>query len=699
MDTAIHYSRGAKVDGVDGQRPVNLTAPDFAAFADAVLADRQPRTPGNHTGKGPAWIACAFDPPRRLAVNALPRRWIGLDLDGGCDEVGFVVLCGILQRWSGFVYTSASHTREAPRARLILELDRPAPRDALIAATAAMRARIAAEMQREGREAPSLDPLCDKPEQPLFLPPEGAWAARYDGEPIVLAEILAEGLAETKAAPSAPVPGPTPAEILDPHRLAELRSALAAIPADDRTVWINVGLALYHLGDVGRELWETWSATSAKWRGAEDARRWDGFADSRSTYRAVFHRAQSHGWQNPMAKPVAQVAGASGPGTGRVPAPVAAAVPALRSMLVRYTPGALRTPPPPRRFVWDPFFPAGKVAILTGAGGTSKTGLMVRAMIGIALGEPVFDRPTTPTRCLYVTAEDTAEDLHRHLFECLRDRPDAADRVAERFTILDAAGRGLKLTRLVDGSASVTATAAELAALVGELGAGFLVLDTLSRLNGANEDTEGMARMIEAGEIVSRDTGAAVAILHHVSKEVARGGIVDQYVARGGGALSDNARSMLHLVAVTDPNDAPVPDAPVLVARRELLALHHVKANGPMLRAPIFLHRMRGEHAAVLVELKPIAQVDPNEAAWRLIADYLAATRAAVPYPTRQTIDTLSHIASRLRRRDALQWALDRGRARELPHPAPVGKGRTYIAVTDHIEAEAAAYRAAEDGA
>ena len=184
----VAYSRGAnKFDNT----PAQHTAPDFAAFRDAILADRA-------DAKGRQYIAapCALDPalggqPHRNKACALPRRFIGLDVDGSTPEA-FAAAVLHLQRYSGLVYTTASHTPAAPRFRVVLELDMPAPRAELMAASSAIRARIDAALAEDGHAALPWDASCDRPEQPLYLPLAGAQAYVMDGMPLVLGELLAD---------------------------------------------------------------------------------------------------------------------------------------------------------------------------------------------------------------------------------------------------------------------------------------------------------------------------------------------------------------------------------------------------------------------------------------------------------------------------------------------------------------------------
>lgn len=88
---------------------------------------------------------------------------------------------------------------------------------------------------------------------------------------------------------------------VDPAAIRDLRSALDHLKADDYHDWISIGQALKQLGDTGRGLWISWSRTSAKWRD-EDALRWDGFTADKTSYQAIFKKAQDAGWVNPAAK-------------------------------------------------------------------------------------------------------------------------------------------------------------------------------------------------------------------------------------------------------------------------------------------------------------------------------------------------------------------------------------------------------------
>jgi P4 family phage/plasmid primase-like protien len=102
-----------------------------------------------------------------------------------------------------------------------------------------------------------------------------------------------------------PAPPPAPPRALQPIQdlpgvLIDLQSALAAVPSDDRDVWVKVGQALKTLpDDAGWAIYDEWSKTSTKYDARDCARVWRGFKPSKTSYKAVFDIAAAHGWQNP----------------------------------------------------------------------------------------------------------------------------------------------------------------------------------------------------------------------------------------------------------------------------------------------------------------------------------------------------------------------------------------------------------------
>ena len=83
--------------------------------------------------------------------------------------------------------------------------------------------------------------------------------------------------------------------------LADVQEALRYIPADDREIWRNVGMALNDAyGDAGRGVWDEWSASSVKYDTADQEKTWHSFTPGGGIgIGTLFHHAKQNGWQSP----------------------------------------------------------------------------------------------------------------------------------------------------------------------------------------------------------------------------------------------------------------------------------------------------------------------------------------------------------------------------------------------------------------
>jgi len=77
----------------------------------------------------------------------------------------------------------------------------------------------------------------------------------------------------------------------------ELKRALMHLSADNRELWVKMGLALKNLGDKGFNLWLGWSATSSKFDSKDATRVWKSLTPTAIDYRSVFSEAQKKGWK------------------------------------------------------------------------------------------------------------------------------------------------------------------------------------------------------------------------------------------------------------------------------------------------------------------------------------------------------------------------------------------------------------------
>jgi hypothetical protein len=78
-----------------------------------------------------------------------------------------------------------------------------------------------------------------------------------------------------------------------------LRSAVLAIPPEDRDIWRDVGMALKdHLGEAGRKLWDDWSRSCPeKFDERDQEKQWVSFKREGITVATIFHYAVKSGWR------------------------------------------------------------------------------------------------------------------------------------------------------------------------------------------------------------------------------------------------------------------------------------------------------------------------------------------------------------------------------------------------------------------
>ena len=325
-------------------------------------------------------------------------------------------------------------------------------------------------------------------------------------------------------------------ETVTPAQIAELRSALAHLRADDRTLWVRVGHALKTLGDQGRGLWVEWSQTSEKWT-PTDARKWDTFRPTQTSYRAVFAEAQRQGWVKPAAN--ARPSGpqeSPDPGTGLPPPPKALDI----------TPEELATAELAPRCIVESYLYAD-VAQLIAPGGVGKTTLVLREAICIALGRPLWGlRVLHPGWSLIVTAEDARPRLVARLREIMAVMDLTP---AERATVMcsvriwDVTGKGLRLITLSDGTVALTTLADQVIEAYRPDPPAIIVFDPTVSFGASeslvNDNEQGL---ITAARRMVRELDCCVRFIHHTGKMNAREGTLDQYSGRGGSALPDGSR-------------------------------------------------------------------------------------------------------------------------------------------------------------
>lgn len=256
------------------------------------------------------------------------------------------------------------------------------------------------------------------------------------------------------------------------------------------------------------------------------------------------------------------------------------------------------TEPVPREWAIPQFAPVGKVTVLAGPGGVSKSMLMLHVLVYGALGQAFAGFKVDNTlRSLYVSYEDDTQELHSRVHALTRALREQEDGVLD--TLYDVKGSVRKNLMMYaadeEALAWVLATKPDrfapaertarvnwLIGLIKHAGIKLLVLDPAVYTHQLEENNiSDMAAYMQMLTHIAKAGNCAVVVLHHMSKAASWVSLaeVNQGALRGASSFADNARS------VTVALSMPIKDAPLygLPADRtttgRYVVTQHVKHN------------------------------------------------------------------------------------------------------------------------
>lgn len=286
-----------------------------------------------------------------------------------------------------------------------------------------------------------------------------------------------------------------------PELIADLKSALSCISADERQVWVYIGQALRTLGDPGYKLWAEWSATSHKFEGVDDLASWETFSADRINYRAVFSYAQECGWINPRRKrpdpatifgkqlDVAKIES--------VPSKFLL-IPVAQFVLGKSLPWIIKG-----------ILPKVELAMIYGPSGSGKTFIVLDWAISIARGVSWCGRKVRQGKVVYIAAEGAGGLKNRIKAHAKHHNIDLnslpLDIIAATPNLL--------------GEDDVK----ELVKDIGE--ASLVIIDTLAQTSAGGDEnsSEDMGKILLRGKKLHELTGATILFVHHMGKDAAKG--------------------------------------------------------------------------------------------------------------------------------------------------------------------------------
>lgn len=256
----------------------------------------------------------------------------------------------------------------------------------------------------------------------------------------------------------------------------------------------------------------------------------------------------------------------------------------------------LDSTPAPRAWAIDRFAPTGKVTVLAGPGGVSKSMLMLHVLVHAALGQDWGGfKVDEPLRSLYVSYEDDTQELHKRihtLAEALRDQDagtfdllyDVSGSINANMRVFaadDDATAWLLLTK--PDKWEQPARTERIEWLVGYLKAKsikLLVLDPAVYTHQLEENNiADMATYMQTLTYIAKQAQCAVVVLHHVNKQTGWLTLndVNQSSLRGASSFADNARSVGMVVNMPHKDAEQFGIAEEDVKR--FLVFKHVKHN------------------------------------------------------------------------------------------------------------------------
>ncbi len=512
----IIFSRGTKkFDNC----PVQRSAPDFNSFLDFVDKDRSSR-------KGLTYICAAlgagihYQQPKkyqgvdhwRLKNYALDRCFLAFDFDGFSSPDVFEKVRQYFEQWNCLIYTTASHTEDAPRARAIVELDRP------VSYAEGVELGMAAQRMLEsifGVGAIEFDDSVYRASQPLYTPVDSSTSTRWLGHPMEVDRII----------------NTYPAQSINPNATGEASISNNAFQWP--TGFVQQGsrnqTMLRYAGHLrGRGHTEEEILVLAL---AMNAQRFSPSLPEDEVGDICDRYSHQNTNTGPMQFSVEDVGGSLSECSGSFEVPT--------------------TPPPKRDYVFAGQITAGTLAVIGGQGGVSKTMLLMQACVAAAVGSSLGNLNISPgASLLFLGEEDEAERDRRMGAICQYFN---ADRklVQQRVKCFGAAGIDIRLTQKINSNAHSTPMGEEVIRIArahaNEAGVPvkIIVFDHARLvLGGDPNNAEDVTQLTRVLTNIAKKTGAAVFLVAHSPKSVANktGNEMSASDISGSSAFVDNGR-------------------------------------------------------------------------------------------------------------------------------------------------------------
>ncbi len=282
--------------------------------------------------------------------------------------------------------------------------------------------------------------------------------------------------------------------------------------------------------------------------------------------------------------------------------------------------------PLPRDYVVEDLIIAGKVAVLGGLGGVSKTMCAMTLAARIALGRDFLDKSVKEGCALLILGEEDQSEIDRRFNAICHDMnlaPNELQLVQDRVRAFPLNGMDARLTKISNGNLEGTEFTAEIVAATqrleqeASLPVTMVALDHAGLIHGGDFNSrEDVVQTMRQAGVIAGESGAAVIVLAHSPKNSIGKENSDQGDVAGSAAWVDLARAVFMMRTMTEAEGKPygIPK----VALSSHVSLSVVKNNyGPGDQSFWLMRQsVHGYGVSVLreVTLTPVPTVSANTA-------------------------------------------------------------------------------------
>lgn len=286
---------------------------------------------------------------------------------------------------------------------------------------------------------------------------------------------------------------------------------------------------------------------------------------------------------------------------------------------------------PERRFHVHPLIPSGEITLLSGDGGTGKSLLALQLAVATVTGGKWCGLEVTQGDVLYLSAEDSLEEIHRRLEAVVRHERLQASQL-KGLSVVPLAGQDALLAAPMQGKNELAPTPLyhDVERKIAALRPKLVVIDTLADVFGGSEIDRANARQF-VGFLRrwSLQYGCAVLLLSHPSLS----GMSSGTGTSGSTGWSNSVRSRLYLDKGKGDGDRE--------SDPDIRTLRVQKAN----YGPVGVKIQMRWHDGVFVPsngteatvLESAANARCDRAFMKLLAEFAAEGRNVSPHPTAPT--------------------------------------------------------------